>query len=487
MRFEINPNDIASGYSSIVLGGKLDDLTFVGVLRQCFYGDEHGKFVSEGWNGERTIPEYIKDYELRLVPLLPFNKALRDYTLEDYEKIINRIYMAYPSPDYSDEIRERYRFLFARVYTVGYRNGLYDDMLFLAEQGVSDSEKELTSARRIKLAKEVRLIKKSFSIEQEIELAKWFKKLDPKTADGESIGLLIMFFNGPRGNEVCGLNFADIRRTVDEYSFPCIHITKTTDVGTNRLKGGAKTSNGIRIIPTFPFLMDFIEKRKAYIQGFVDKRKLKLPSDIDSVEQLPIVCKGNDFCTRASSRDLTNAGNNLFALLGIDSKARDFMLSETLYKNKLAENDIDQREITTYLFRRNAATHYYTLGLSSVECEYLMGHFIEDFSSRSYHINGDLLYDIYRRILQHPLNLMFKYDFCDCGIDKVFSQDKDFRVVAEEPMEGVRIKVKRGRSASIVCCSSTLVPERRKTADISMMMKGVGLGKKEGSARWKDT
>lgn len=487
MRFEINPNDIASGYSSIVLGGKLDDLTFVGVLRQCFYGDEHGKFVSEGWNGERTIPEYIKDYELRLVPLLPFNKALRDYTLEDYEKIINRIYMAYPSPDYSDEIRERYKFLFARVYTVGYRNGLYDDMLFLAEQGVSDSEKELTSARRIKLAKEVRLIKKSFSIEQEIELAKWFKKLDPKTADGESIGLLIMFFNGSRGNEVCGLNFADIRRTVDEYSFPCIHITKTTDVGTNRLKGGAKTSNGIRIIPTFPFLMDFIEKRKAYIQGFVDKRKLKLPSDIDSVEQLPIVCKGNDFCTRASSRDLTNAGNNLFALLGIDSKARDFMLSETLYKNKLAENDIDQREITTYLFRRNAATHYYTLGLSSVECEYLMGHFIEDFSSRSYHINGDLLYDIYRRILQHPLNLMFKYDFCDCGIDKVFSQDKDFRVVAEEPMEGVRIRVKRGRSASIVCCSSTLVPERRKTADISMMMKGVGLGKKEGSARWKDT
>ena len=230
--------------------------------------------------------------------------------------------------------------------------------------------------------------------------------------------------------------------------------------------------------------MDFIEKRKSYIQSLIDKRKLKLPSDVKTVDQLPIVCKGNDFCVRASSRDLTNAGNNLFALLGIDSKARDFMLSETLYKNKLSDNDIDQREITTYLFRRNAATHYYTLGFSSVECEYLMGHFLEDFSSRSYHINNDLLYDMYRRVLRHPLNIMFKYGFYDCGIEKKFSQDRDFRVVAEEPMEGFRGSVKSG-SASIVCCSSTLVPERRKTADIAMMMKGGYIGKEEGRDRGK--
>lgn len=485
MRFDINPNDIASGYSSIVLGGKLDDLTFVGVLRQCFYGKEHGKFVSEGWNGERTIPEYIKDYELRLVPLLPFNKALRDYTLEDYEKIINRIYMAYPSPDYSDEIRERYRFLFARVYTVGYRNGLYDDMLFLAEQGVSDSEKELTSARRIKLAKDVRLIKKSFSIEQETELAKWFKKLDPKTADGESVGLLIMFCNGTRGNEACGLNFADIRRTVGEYSFPCIHITKTTDVGTSRLKGGAKTSNGIRIIPTFPFLMDFIEKRKNYIQSLIDKRKLKLPSDVDTVEQLPIVCKGNNFCERASSRDLTMAGNDLFALLGIDSKARDFMLSETLYKNKLADNDIDQREITTYLFRRNAATNFYTLGFSPIECEYMLGHMLEDFSLRSFYINQDLLYNIYKKLQSHSVNLMFD-DSYGCEIGREKSYNTDFRIIAEEPMAGFRVGVKRGRSASLICCSSTLVPERRRSADITAMIKGVTIGKRERCDRGKD-
>ena len=316
-------------------------------------------------------------------------------------------------------------------------------------------------------------------------MIKWFKALDPEAADGESVGLLIMFCNGTRGNEACGLNFADIRRTVGEYSFPCIHITKTTDIGTNRLKGGTKTSNGIRIIPTFPFLMDFIEKRKSYIQSLIDKRKLKLPSDVKTVDQLPIVCNGNNFCERASSRDLTMAGNDLFALLGIDSKARDFMLSETLYKNKLADNDIDQREITTYLFRRNAATHYYILGFSSLECEYLMGHVLEDFSSRSFYINHDLLYNIYRKLQSHSVNLMFD-DSYGCEIGREKSYNTDFRIIAEEPMAGFRVGVKIGTSARIVCCSSALRPEHRKTADITMMMEGVGIGRKERSKRGKD-
>ena len=469
----IDPSQIAPGYSSKVIGGKDTDLTFVGVLRKYFYGEEKGKYVCEGWEGRRTIPEYINDYEKRLIPCLPVNKRLADYTIEDYEHTIVRFQKSHPEND--ESTLNHYKWLFRRVYSVGVANQEYVDALLLDARDSNASAVAEGSEEKIKATK---LIKKSFSAEQEMRLAQWFQNLDPRTATGEDIGLFIMFCNGLRGNEACGLNFADIHIQAAENPFPCIYITKTTEVDSNRLKAGAKTSNGIRVVPTFDFLMGFIKKRREHILNLARRGIIELPGDEDKVQQLPIVCRGEDYLTRASSRDLTRAGNELFEKLGISDRSRDIALQETLYKTKLAEYDIAQREITTYLFRRNAATFYYLLGFAPDLCEYLMGHEIVDGERRSFYVNQDVLYKIYCRLKNHPLNCLWKnfYEkFLKCNTTHLIKEK--IRVIADEPGQSIGVRMVAGSSLKIICCSSNRSSGARGTVDCSKIVQEVYLGK----------
>lgn len=467
-----DPNKIAPGYSSKVLGGNDNDLTFVGVLRQFFLGTDKGKYVSEGWEGARTIPEYISDYEKRLIPCLPANKRMADYTLEDYRAVISRLCKAHPEYEEDGTTLGHYKWLFKRVYNVGAANGLYVDALFLDINDTEAADEE----KAAKNAKNIKLIKKSFSAEQEMKLAEWFKNLDYKTAKGEDIGLFIMFCNGLRGNEACGLNFADIHKQEAAPPFPCIYITKTTEIESNKLKAGAKTSNGIRVIPTFDHLMNFIEDRRKYVLHLVITGQIRLPEGV-GVWQLPIVCRGNDYLTRASSRDLTHAGNELFSELGISDHARDAALVDTLYKTKLADNDISQREITTYLFRRNAATSYYMLGLAPDVCEYLLGHEIVDGIRRSFYINQDILFEIYQRLKKHPLNCYFENLPISKSIAILSLKGNSLRVIADEPCQSFRIKMLKGKKARIVGCDSSLSASQRMTVNCSQIIQEVCIGK----------
>ena len=467
-----DPNKIAPGYSSKVLGGNDDDLTFVGVLRQFFLGTDKGKYVSEGWEGARTIPDYINDYEKRLIPCLPANKRMADYTLEDYRDVISRLCKAHPEYEEGTTLGH-YKWLFKRVYNVGAANGMYVDALFL---DINDTDAEEEKVARNE--KKIKLIKKSFSAEQEMKLAEWFRNLDYKTAKGEDIGLFIMFCNGLRGNEACGLNFADIHKQEDANSFPCIYITKTTEIESNKLKAGAKTSNGIRVVPTFDYLMNFIEKRRQYIIHLSKVGGIRLPEGIE-VWQLPIVCRGNDYLTRASSRDLTQAGNALFSELSISDQTRDATLVDTLYKTKLADNDISQREITTYLFRRNAATFYYMLGFAPDVCEYLLGHEIVDGIRRSFYVNQDILYEIYQRLRKHPLNCYLGN--LPISKSKVILRLKgsSLRIVADEPYQSIRIQLLKGKKMRVLGCDSSLSAHQRRTVNCSQIIQEVYIGKTE--------
>lgn len=469
----LDPNKIAPGYSSKVLGGSGEDLTFVGVLRQFFLGKDKGKYVSEGWDGERTIPEYINDYEKRLIPCLPANKRMADYTLEDYRDVISRLCKAHPKYEEDGTTLGHYKWLFKKVYNVGVENGIYIDALFL---DINDTDAEEEKVARN--AKRIKLIKKSFSAEQEMKLAEWFRNLDYKTAKGEDIGLFIMFCNGLRGNEACGLNFADIHKQEAANSFPCIYITKTTEIESNKLKAGAKTSNGIRVVPTFDYLINFIEKRRQYIIHLSKVGGIRLPEGME-VWQLPIVCRGNDYLTRASSRDLTQAGNALFSELGISDQARDAALVDTLYKTKLADNDISQREITTYLFRRNAATFYYMLGFAPDVCEYLLGHEIVDGIRRSFYINQDILYEIYQRLKRHPLNCYFEN--LSISKSKVILRlnGSSLRIVADEPCQSIRIQLLKGKKVRVLGCDSSLSAYQRRTVNCSQIIQEVYIGKTE--------
>ena len=68
------------------------------------------------------------------------------------------------------------------------------------------------------------------------------------------------------------------------------------------------------------------------------------------------------------------------------------------------DNEVDEKEATAYLFRRNFATILHILGLNQNEIEYLMGHKIaSDFEKRNYYSNIVKLYPIKEKMDNRPL------------------------------------------------------------------------------------
>lgn len=49
----------------------------------------------------------------------------------------------------------------------------------------------------------------------------------------------------------------------------------------------------------------------------------------------------------------------------------------SISEDKDTEYDLGEKDVTTYLLRRNMATHLYTLGFTVLESQYFMGHKME--------------------------------------------------------------------------------------------------------------
>lgn len=66
--------------------------------------------------------------------------------------------------------------------------------------------------------------------------------------------------------------------------------------------------------------------------------------------------------------------------------------------------DIEEADATTYLFRRNFATHLYIYGLDKIERKYYLSHSLEDsFTIRKDFNDEDLLYTMYVKSLKYEL------------------------------------------------------------------------------------
>jgi len=382
--------------------------TYVGVLRRYFVdydelGNNNG--ITKHCNDD-TKKSYLSDYENRLLPAVikvcDKDKPMHSYTAEEFEDILNSLKQ---QKDYASSTLSHYRYLLWSVYRIGFKHKLYEDNIFWDDiiEFLDNGDEKQESKRTAAMTR----IRKSFSISEEHRLIQWFKALDPKTANGEDIGLLLMFFQGIRGNEACGAAFNSIRTLHSYPDIPVLDIVQSTMIDSNRLKAGGKTKNAPRTLPLFIPLYEFLMQRRTYILTLIESGELVLPPAIKSVDQLPVVCTGQDYTKRASTRNLTAAGRKLFNDIGIE-KSELALLYQMIFSHESKEAQLDEKEPSTYLFRRNSATHLYQLGFTSDEIQYWLGHDIEDpHISRNAFADEDTLYRLSQMFQYHPLYAMF--------------------------------------------------------------------------------
>lgn len=431
---------VAETFRKRVFGS--DKLTFAGVLAKYFDEESLCDPIRKEWQ-DSTAEGNIQDYNRRLLPNLPDNKAIEDFDDDDFENAV--LGLRQSNQHYADATIQHYRWLFWKVYHAGLANGLYEDKLFWEATGKTGnpgkSEEELKARRE--------LTRKSLSVPEELKLLSWFRNLSPEKANGEQMGLCLMFFLGLRNNEACGVNYGDLREISVSKPFYCLYITKTTSIGSSDLKVGGKTSNAARIIPVFDFLAAFIMTRKKFLTQAINDGTISA----SNADCLPIACKREDFLSRASSSDLSSSGRLLFRSLGISNQMRSASLHDTLFKQKLEAQRIDEKELTTYLFRRNFGTHLYHLGLSSGEIQYLIGHEIENAEEyRNFFTNEDNLMKIHQMMKAHPYIQFFENQklepfvliTCIGGAKSEFlgidTRVKRFLILQNEPMDTIGIK-----------------------------------------------
>ncbi|MDD3662745.1 MAG: hypothetical protein PHT84_02670 [Candidatus Pacebacteria bacterium] len=438
--------DIAPGYLDKAPDNSFN---FVGVLRKYFYTNGDFNPINKNWN-EDTQSRYLEDYERRLIPCLGELKAMHEYEEEDFIAALIKLREQY---QYGEKSMAHYTQLIWRVYKAGLENCLYEDKIFWEDLDDGRNEKSRRNEKERLI-----LTKKSFTIEEEKKLLVWAKSLDPKSATGQEIGLLLMFLFGLRNQEACGLDFGGIKLlTMQKY--PCLYIYQTTSGTGNSIKAGGKTSNAARIIPIFNFIYNFLLERRHHIEEYLQCTSSQVQgARVEGIDKIPVVCKNNQYETRASSRDLTELGRNLFRILDIREDARK-ELKRTQFSQKMSEIDIGEKDATTYLFRRNFATNLYCLGLTCSEIQYLIGHDVENpVETRNYLTNEDNISVMKEKLDEHPYILFFEKDRTKCIIinDDIYRNDgnalellelnasklgSEYRIniTAEEPLDNILV------------------------------------------------
>ena len=375
-------------------GKSMGKLTFVGILRIV------SETISVPWNDD-TKRAYARDYNKRIIPCFIPAKPMQDYSKEDINEILRAISMG---NNYSTTTLNHFRYLISIVYKAGVELNLYEDRLQWGS--LSDQGEEGAKGRN-----KGHLIKKSFSIDEEKEWLEWFKKLDPRTVTGAELGIAFMFFFGLRNQEACGLNYGAIK-IITEHRIPCLYIFQTTKVGSSDLKMGGKTTNALRIIPMHDFFYAFMKERIEFLEEQISGGKIK---DVQRVDDLPIVCNKVKYDMRGKSNDLTRYGRWL-----LDSMNMGALLRETgkmIMREAMEGIDIGEKDPTTYIFRRNFATHLSILGLTSEEIQYLIGHNIEKIGEeRSHYSSDEKLIEIKRKLESHPYRLILSDWMSECRL-----------------------------------------------------------------------
>ena len=447
-------------YPSLAYDGKE---TFSGVLQSFFTvidETEQNIGISRKWK-DTTATQYARDYSNRILPailrLFGPEKPMHEYTAEDFELILSELKKKH---HYAEEKIRHYRYLLRVTYYAGVDNGMYADQLFWEEILDDFDDPEQHEKHRIAAMTRTR---KSFSVQEDIKLLLYFLSLKPNSASGEDIGLMLMYFLGIRNNEACGTDYSAIRLMSTHPERAVYDMLQTTVIGGNKVKSGGKTGNAPRTLPLHMWVYDFLEDRKTWIKEELAAGNIALPDGLNSVDQLPIVCKGDSLTIRAHTTDLSRAGRALFELVGI-AKSELAVLQQILFSEDFRGTQIEEKDPTTYLLRRNVATRLYNLGFEWTTIQYWIAHEIEDaLLRRNFFADEEVLYEIGIAYERHPIFAILKdvtrgvsVKKTENSFGKYFTQSSEtdatylIRVKALEPGSAIATSIRSNNPIRIV-------------------------------------
>ena len=420
------------------------EMTLTGVVRELFrdlkVAEPKLDVLSRQWNAE-TQEKYLSDYSERLLPALG-EKAVKEYTEEEIRNLLNNLNV---TNGYSQSTRFHYNHLTYVLFLAAEQMGICPNVLWGSELGLSIDEDETAVYR----------LKKSFTVNEQLLIRDALDK-PPEQIAGEELGLLLMNEVGLRNNEACGVNYSALTPLQEHPEIFSLKIYQTTKLNSAELKAGGKTRNANRLLPLMPKTRDRLLSQKEYLQKLEQDGMLILPEG-KSVEDLPITCRGTDYLQRCKSADLSKAGKQLFRDLGIGEKQLQHLdaliHSEEFREADFPEEELKEKDATTYLFRRNFVTYMELLNFTPTELEYYIGHAVEDdYESRNTFVNEDKQAQIAKKLERHPLNLLEEgrttsWDNPDslCEADGVICIDISYgscvsiRIEPKEPSDKVTI------------------------------------------------
>lgn len=322
------------------------------------------------WN-----PNTLKQYSSIIADLSEMvpnhnSKTIDKYSKDDFDLIIESIKsrgkrktLAYES--YSPSTVRTFEYLLYSLMEAVEANSICPNPLWGTSYSLARPEKQKQEG----IAKR---LKKSLTIAEELALAK--EVFTDVMEAGEFIAVLLMFALGLRNAEACAVKYGDIRECKIKEKLWKMRIGNTTIPGTNQLQSGSKTPNGNRELPVPSLLYHFLIRRKQIIEKYIESKGLNY-----DINLLPIACKGridcadpaiDEFC---SANMVTLAAKIVFKKIGISEKDLAMIDEEINHKSL----DLDEKEATAYLLRRNFCTHLYILGVPDLMMEVIMGHQIE--------------------------------------------------------------------------------------------------------------
>lgn len=406
------------------------------------------------WSDD-TYEEYIRYYTEYLIPSLSKRfgkaKAAEDYEDEELKSFFEEFKA---QKDLSDATIGKYVHLFWTVYKTGSENqGFTDRLQWEVDGTIENSSTENDDIRMMKS------IKRSFSIEDETKIARWFKdNIDPDKSYGEVYGILFMFCLALRNNEAAALTFSCFHKTQDT-GLCYVDIYQSTVKSTNETKTGGKTANMFRRIPVFPFLFDIVERRrKTVVSHLVESQGMSACEAENTVARYIVACRKRNFAVGSNRDDLTRKGRDLLWSLKASDSYNDAAIRRSFRLKLEEEADIEEKDPTAYVFRRNGATHLYSLGMTASQIQYYMGHEVENPQERrSFYANMDRLRELWRLMMRHPFNLLFSGSIGQIGTIELptNSTKVNIRIAAKEPNDEISFRMD-GDFKDYTCLESDL-------------------------------
>ena len=364
-----------------------DELTMFGAA--C---DERAwQFLALGWN-DTTAKTYLQDFIDLVFPQFN-NVSLNSCSREDLDEALKK--MAFMKSKYKFKFRHM-QYILGKLVKSASEVGICKNFVW----GTKYILPEAKNDRREDIKGLFVTYPKSLTIREELETYK--EIMTDQEQSGDRFGLALMFCLGLRENEACQLDFQDIKPFKCDPSKYCAWIYKTSEKNTRENKIGGKTINTPRIIPIPDKLQILINARICYLknQNGVNKSHM---------ERWPIACSKSDYRIPCKPTELSFAGTQLLKNIKMNEHFMA-LLDDNLDFISKESPGIIEKDPTTYLFRRNLATHLYILGLSESEIQYILGHDIEDpEDARNLYRNEEKLYKISQKMRRRPL----VNDICD--------------------------------------------------------------------------